>query len=219
MLRKFPTDRLLTSALLLAALGACRQDMHDQLKMEPLEETTLFEDGRASRHPPKGTIPRGHLKSDRHLHYGREALTTPTDGPDDGSTGELVNALPYPVTKPMLERGQERYNIYCAPCHAQTGNGDGMIVRRGFSKPPSLHDDKVKNAKLGHLYDVIRRGIGSMPAYATQIPVNDRWAIVAYIRALQLSKSAKLDDVPAAQRPNLSAGPSVKPPTPPEASP
>jgi len=190
-------------AIAMTSVVSCRQDMHDQLKMEPLEETTLFEDHRSSRHPVEGTIPRGHLKADRHLHYGREALVDPPDGPDDGTAGELVNALPYPVTRTLLERGQERYNIFCAPCHSQTGNGDGMIVRRGFNQPPSLHDDKIKTAKLGHLYDVIRRGIGSMPAYATQIPVDDRWSIVAYVRALQLSRSAKIEDVPAADRAKL----------------
>ena len=216
MSRKFPTDVRLAALLIVMGVAACRQDMHDQLKMEPLEESTLFEDGRASRSPVKGTIARGQLKADRHLHYGREPLDDtidPNSGPDDGTAGELVNALPYAVTKQMLQRGQERYNIFCAPCHAQTGNGDGMIVRRGFSRPPSLHADKVRDATLGHLYDVIRRGFGAMPAYATQIPVDDRWAIVAYMRALQLSKNAKIDDVPANERAQL------KRPSAPEGSP
>lgn len=213
MSRKFRTESLLLACALTAGLS-CRQDMHDQLKMEPLEETPFFDDGRASRHPVEGTIPRGHLKSDRHLHFGRAALDTLEeipDGPDDGTAGELVNTLPYAVTKDMLTRGRQRYDIYCAPCHAKTGNGDGMVVRRGFSRPPSLHSEKIRTAKLGHLYDVIRRGLGAMPGYAPQISVHDRWAIVAYIRALQLSQAATIDDVPEAERAKLAGATGGRP--------
>jgi mono/diheme cytochrome c family protein len=196
----------LTSAAAAIALFGCRQDMHDQRKVEPLEESKFFGDGRGSRDPVPNTIARGRLKTDRHLFYGREEVDPPLDGPDDGTAGELVDTFPFPVTKDVLLRGRERFDVFCSPCHARTGNGDGMIVRRGFLRPPSLHDAKVREARVGHLYDVIRRGLGVMPGYERQIPVNDRWAIVAYLRALQLHKNATVDDVPAADRAKLPAG-------------
>lgn len=207
----FQVATWLRVVLAVAALGGCRQDMHDQLKYEPLEKSEMFEDGLASRHPVKGTIARGQLKADRSYYFGREPLTEPLEGPDDGSVGELVASFPHPVDQKMMRRGRQRFDIFCSPCHGQTGNGDGMIVRRGYRQPPSLHSDKVKNAKVGHLYDVIRRGFGVMPAYATMVPVEDRWAIVAYIRALQLSKSATLDDVPPAERAKLTEPPVPQP--------
>jgi hypothetical protein len=198
---KFPIERAL---IVLAALasGACRQDMHDSPRLEPLEKSSFFSDGRASRHPVEGTVARGQLNSDLHLHEGRRILKDPSRAGEEPET-ELVDELPYEVTRNMLVTGRERYEIFCTPCHARTGNGDGMVVRRGFQQPPSLHDDKIRSATLGHLYEVIRRGIGAMPGYGAQIPVDDRWAIVAYIRALQLSQRATIADVPPFEKREL----------------
>jgi mono/diheme cytochrome c family protein len=179
----------LAAPVLVLALSACRQDMHDQLKVEPLEESKLFADGRGARDPVEGTVARGHLDEDRVLYEGRRE-----------SADEFTDTFPFPVTRAVLERGQERYNIFCAPCHSRTGAGDGMIVRRGFRHPPALWDEKLRKAPVGHLFDVVTRGLGSMPAYARQIPVNDRWAILAYVRALQLAHYAELDALPADER-------------------
>jgi mono/diheme cytochrome c family protein len=189
--RARPGRLALAALLAAAALVGCRQDMHDQRKIEPLEATPFFADGRGSRKPVDGTVARGKLKDDRHLHEGRTAA------------GELVDELPMPVNKDLLLRGRERFDIYCSPCHARTGDGDGMVVRRGFQKPPTFHRDELRKAKLGHLFEVISKGLGAMPAYAAQIKVEDRWAIVAYVRALQLSRSAKIEDVPEPQRADL----------------
>jgi cbb3-type cytochrome c oxidase subunit III len=178
-------------ALVLACLGlgGCRQDMHDQLKLEPLERSTFFADGRGSRSPVEGTIARGQLMLDRHLYEGRR----PAEGDEtEDDEGIVVEEFPFEVGREVLLRGRERFDIYCSPCHARTGNGDGMVVRRGFRKPPSLHEERLRKAKVGHLYDVIRRGIGAMPAYASQIHVRDRWAIVAYVRALQSAGNVQM---------------------------
>ncbi len=201
-----------TELLLLAVLTvSCRQDMHDQLKVEPLEESDLYEDGRSSRHPVKGTVARGKLKADRHLHFGRGPITEPLkDGIDDGSSGELVDTFPYPVDEAMMKRGQQRYDIFCSPCHSKTGDGNGMVVQRGYRQPPTLHSDKLREASTGHIYDVIRRGLGVMPAYATMIPTEDRWAIVAYVRALQLSQHAELSDVPKDEAARLGPPPAIR---------
>jgi mono/diheme cytochrome c family protein len=211
MWRKCLTDapRLaLVAALLVAPLAAgCRQDMHDQPKLKPLRASTFFADGRGSRYPVEGTIARGHLNEDRVLYEGR-APKEPAEGAtgeaaDKGGEANLVDYLPFPATAAVLARGQERYDIYCSPCHARTGEGDGMIVRRGFRTPPSLHSERVRTAKLGHIYDVITNGLGAMPSYAPQIKPRDRWAIVAYVRALELSQGATLADVPADARAHL----------------
>jgi mono/diheme cytochrome c family protein len=193
---------LATSLLVIAgALGVsgCRQDMHDQQKVEPLEGTPFFTDGRGSRQPVEGTVSRGQLHEDRHYWEGRYAA----DG--TGPAGEPVDSFPMPVTREMLARGRERYDIYCTPCHSRTGDGDGMIVRRGYQRPPTFHSDALRNQKVGHLFEVIGKGLGAMPAYAAQIPVADRWAIVAYLRALQRSQQASIDDVPEADRAKLLA--------------
>jgi hypothetical protein len=197
------------AAFALALLGlhaGCRQDMHDQPRIEPYEESTFFEDGRGSRDPVEGTVARGQLDADPHFYQGRAPAP-----PGSGSGGDreatsppgespLVDTFPYPVTKPMLTRGRERYDIFCSPCHSRTGNGDGMIVRRGYRRPPPFTSDALRAAPAGHFYDVVTRGFGAMPSYAAQISVGDRWAIVAYVRALQLSQSASLGDVPEADR-------------------
>jgi len=190
--------------------------MHDQNKVEPLERSTFFADERGSREPVDGTVARGQLNSDLHLHEGRRIIEKGTAEEGEAEEGEAedspetkseqVDVFPYEVTASMLERGQQRYDIFCTPCHARTGNGDGMTVRRGFPRPPSLHDDRLRQAKVGHLYDVVRRGVGTMPGYAAQIGVDDRWAVVAYMRALQLTRSATIDDVPPIERRRLLTG-------------
>lgn len=180
----------LVSLLVLAT--ACRQDMHDQPRYEPLEASTFFKDGRASRPQVPGTVARGQLKIDGLLYSGKIA-------------GKPVDAFPFPITKDILARGQERYNIFCAPCHARIGDGAGMIVQRGMRQPPSFHIQRLREAPAGYYFDVITNGFGAMYSYADRVAVNDRWAIVAYIRALQLSQNAALEDVPASQRQQLGA--------------
>jgi mono/diheme cytochrome c family protein len=174
-----------------AALAGCRQDMQNQPKYIPLRPSGFFDDGRSERPLINGTVARGHLNDDTVYYTGK--------GPD----GKPVDTFPFPVTKEIVARGQERFNVYCAPCHDRTGSGDGMIVKRGYAKPPSYHIDRLRQAPDGHFYDVITSGFGAMPDYAAQIPPHDRWAIVAYIRALQLSQNASVNDVPAAQRASL----------------
>jgi mono/diheme cytochrome c family protein len=171
----------------LLASAACRQDMHDQPKYVPLRASTFFADGLSARTPVAGTVARGQLNEDELLYTGK------TGGKD-------ATVFPFAVDEKVLIRGQERYDIFCSPCHARTGNGDGMVVLRGYRQPPSLHEDRLRTAAVGHFFDVITNGFGAMPDYATQIRPDDRWAIVAYIRALQLSAHATLADVPVDQR-------------------
>jgi mono/diheme cytochrome c family protein len=181
----------LAAAILVALLvPGCRQDMHDQPKYEPLEASRFFDDARASRPIPPGAVARGHLEADTALHRG-------TVG------GALVDQFPFPVTREVLERGRERYDIFCSPCHDRTGGGRGMIVQRGFKQPPRLADSRLREAPHGYLFQVIANGFGTMPRYAKQIPARDRWAIVAYVRALQLSQHATLADVPEGRRAEL----------------
>jgi mono/diheme cytochrome c family protein len=174
-----------------SALAGCRQDMQDQPKFIPLRPSTFFDDGRSERPLIEGTVARGHLNDDTAFYTGK--------GPD----GKPLDTFPFAVTANVVERGQNRYNIYCAPCHDRTGSGDGMIVQRGYRKPPSYHIDRLRQVPNGHLYDVITSGFGAMPDYAAQIPPHDRWAIVAYIRALQFSQNASAADVPAGARGQL----------------
>ena len=176
--------------ILLAALAGCRQKMADQPAYRPLQESEFFPDHRSARPLVPGTVPRGHLKTDDATFTGREGK-------------DFVDRFPHPVTRSMLERGRERYDIFCSPCHDRLGNGLGMVVRRGFPQPPSLHLDRLREAKPGYFFDVITRGFGRMPEYAPQIPVEDRWAIVAYVKALQLSQHARPEDVPPNRRREL----------------
>ena len=187
---------LRASALSLTVLflAGCRQDMHDQPKYIPLRPSEFFADGRSERPLIDGTVARGHLNDDAAYYQGK--------GPD----GKPVNDFPFAVTKDVVLRGQSRFNIYCAPCHDRLGNGDGMIVRRGYRKPPSYHIDRLRQVPNGYIYDVITNGFGAMPDYAAQVDPRDRWAIVAYVRALQLSQNATLNDVPAEARGQLSPG-------------
>jgi hypothetical protein len=168
----------------------CRLDMHVQPKYLPYEPTTFFDDGRSERPPVSGTVARGHLHLDELLYTGKE-------------NGVISNRLPFPMTHEDLERGRQRYNIYCTPCHDYTGSGRGMIVQRGFPTPPSYHLDRLRQAPVGHFFDVITNGDGSMYSYASRIEPEDRWRIAAYIRVLQLSQHASLQDVPEAERQKL----------------
>lgn len=185
---------LACGAALLGALwlSGCRNDMHVQPRYNPLDSSDFFEDGRAARPEVPGTVARGQLRADHYFYAGKV-------------NGVPVSAFPFPVTREVLDRGRERYNIYCTPCHGYTGEGRGMIVQRGFPQPPSYHTDRLRQAPVGHLYDVITNGYGAMYSYAARISPEDRWAIVAYIRALQLSQHATVDDVPEAERTKLLA--------------
>ncbi len=173
----------------LSAAG-CRQDMHDQPKYIPLRESTFFGDDRSARPLVPGTVARGQLRDDSLLYTGKV-------GDKD------AEVFPFPIDATVLARGQERFNIYCSPCHGRTGQGDGMIVRRGYRHPPTFHQDRLRDAPVGHFFDVITAGFGAMPDYAAQIKVEDRWAIIAYVRALQLSEHATAADVPADHRGDL----------------
>lgn len=173
-----------------ALVGGCRLDMHVQPKYNPYDPSEFFSDGRSARQPVAGTVARGQLRIDDHLYTGKVA-------------GKLADSFPFPITANDILRGQERYNIYCSPCHDYTGSGQGMIVMRGFPPPPSYHIDRLRQAPVGHFFDVMTNGYGAMYSYASRITPEDRWRIAAYIRALQLSENAKIDDVPAADRPKL----------------
>ena len=172
---------------LCVSVAGCRQDMHDQPKYIPLRGSTFFADGRSARAPVAGTVARDGLHEDALLYTGK------VDGMD-------ATVFPFAVDENVMARGQERYDIYCSPCHDRTGAGDGMIVRRGYRRPPTLHADRLRLAPVGHFFDVMTTGFGAMPDYAAQIRAEDRWAIVAYIRALQLSEHATIADVPADRR-------------------
>jgi mono/diheme cytochrome c family protein len=193
------TRRALGPACLLAlAVSGCRQDMHDQPKYKPFHESDFFGDRRSARPLVEGTVARGMLREDTHLYAGKV-------------DGALAETFPFPVTAAVLQRGRERYGIYCTPCHGLAGNGDGMIVSRGYRKPSSFHVDRLRAERPGYFFDVITNGFGAMPDYAAQIPVEDRWAIVGYVRALQLSQNATVADVPAERRGELGAPPAATP--------
>lgn len=173
--------------LSLLMVSGCRLDMHIDPRYDPFSPSTFFPDGRSERPLVPGTVARGHLRTDELLYTGR-------------INGQPANEFPFPITKADLKRGQQRYDIYCTPCHDYTGSGEGMIVRRGFPAPPSYHTAKLVNAPAGHLFDVMTNGYGTMYSYADRVSVKDRWRIAAYIRALQLSQDATLNDVPASER-------------------
>jgi hypothetical protein len=171
----------------IAFLPGCRIDMHVQPRQNPLSRSDFFTDQRSERPPVEGTVARGELHEDTYFYTGKIG-----NNPGD--------SMPFPVTMEVLERGRERYNIFCAPCHSRVGDGNGFVPSRGFArKPPSYHIERLQKAPLGYFYDVITHGFGIMPDYASQIPTEDRWKIVAYIRALQLSQNATMADVPNGQ--------------------
>jgi mono/diheme cytochrome c family protein len=180
--------------------AACRQEMYDQPKYQPLEKSSFFSDSRSSRPVVEGTVARGML----------DAVAAPI--PPGGAPGAaaLATTLPMPLTRELVSRGRERYDIFCSPCHDRTGGGEGMVVRRGYRPPPSLHIDRLRDAPIGHFYDVMTRGLGAMPDYAQQVPPADRWAIAAYLRALQLSQRALIADVPREERAKLEGQPEAR---------
>lgn len=173
--------------LAVLALAGCRQDMQDQPRFKPLAKSDFYADLRSARPPVEGTVARGQLHEDTYFY-----------------TGKMGNApgdyMPFPVNEAVLARGRERFNIYCSPCHSRLGDGNGVIVQRGFRRPPSYHTERLRKAPLGYFFDVMSNGFGAMPDYAAQIPARDRWDIVAYIRALQLSQNSTAADVPAGQK-------------------
>lgn len=185
--------RLSVAITLLAGLTAgCRQDMHDQPKLEPLEASEFFPDGRASRAQVAGTVARGELRLDPHLYTGK-------------IDGQLATTFPFEVTEEVLLRGRERFDIFCSVCHDRAGYGEGMAVKRGMKRPPSLHIERLRESPPGYFFDVITNGFGAMYDLSDRIDYADRWAIVAYVRALQLSQNATLDDVASNARADLEA--------------
>ena len=182
--------RLAVCFALLAGAAGCHTDMRDQPRYEALEASEFFTDGQSARPAVPGTVARAQLHEDEGLYTGRVQ-------------GRLLADLPVELSRDLLERGRERFNIYCSPCHGASGAGDGMIVQRGFRRPPSYHEERLVNAPVGYLFDVMTNGFGAMQDYSSQVPVADRWAIAAYIRALQFSRRATVNDVPADRRAEL----------------
>src|SRR5437868_6060819 len=174
--------------VLLALITACRIDMHVQPRQNPLSRSDFYSDQRSARPPVEGTVARGQLHEDAYFYTGKIG-----NNPGD--------FMPFPVTKAVLDRGRERFNIFCAPCHSRLGDGNGFVASRGFPRrPPSYHIERLRKAPLGYFYDVMTEGFGIMPDYASQISPPDRWDIVAYVRALQLSQNATMADIPAGQK-------------------
>ncbi len=183
-LRSLRSPVLLGLALAMVPLAACRNNMHNQNKVRPLRESTFYPDGASARPLPAHTVPTGPVED--------EAFYS---GVHDR---QPVAAVPFPVTRDVLLRGEQRFNIFCSPCHGRLGDGNGMIVTRGYKQPTSFHDDRLRNAQVGYFFNVMTQGFGIMPSYASQIPAADRWSIAAYIRVLQLSQNARLADLPPA---------------------
>jgi mono/diheme cytochrome c family protein len=189
-------------SLMLLAVGvaacvggaACRQDMHDAPRFNPLRKSDFYDDHRSERPLIEDTVPRGWLMADDAFATGKV-------------NGQFVAELPseVPLTLDLLKRGQNRFNIYCSPCHSRTGDGNGIVVQRGYKQPPSYYDARLRAQPIGYFYDVISHGFGQMPDYAAQVQPKDRWAIAAYIRTLQVSRHATVADVPAGDRPQLDA--------------
>jgi mono/diheme cytochrome c family protein len=202
MLRNRRTQICTIFLMIASVFGAgcgVRFDMQDQPRYKPYKESDFFSDHRASRYLPEGTVARGQLHENKAFYTGKidnPNLNAPVATTTDASGNTLVSSFPndidefpIPVTKELIDRGQDRFNIYCIVCHGATGNADGMIVRRGFPKPPTYHDDRLRNAPVGHFFDVITNGWGKMNSYAYQVQPADRWAIIAYIRTLQASQN------------------------------
>jgi len=201
--------------------------MHDQPKyrpQRPIEQIGSINDGTSARPQVEGTVARDQLRDDVEFYTGKlrsaqtsgntstQAPTAQTPNPPADQNAAptyqgFVTEFPMPITPADLDRGQECFNIYCSVCHGRVGDGSGMIVKRGFRRPPSFHDERLRNAPIGYFFDVETNGFGAMPDYASQIPPEDRWRIIAYIRALQLSQRAALADVPASDRGKLSGEP------------
>ncbi len=176
-------------------LSGCGAELYNQPKYKPYAASDFFDDGMSARPMVAGTVPRGDARergqaSEELFNTGKTA-------------GKLTVELPFPVNRSVLERGQERYRIFCTPCHGELGDGRGIVVRRGFNPPPSYHTAELRNVPIGHFFDVMTRGHGTMYSYAWRIPPRDRWAIAAYIRALQLSQHALAADLPSDVRSQL----------------
>jgi Cytochrome C oxidase, cbb3-type, subunit III len=182
----------LGSAAVLLLLTACRQDMHNQPKYIPLRASTFWANGQSSRQQVPGTVAQGALRADQYFYTGKNGVM-------EG------DRFPFPITEEIMQRGRARYDVYCAPCHSRVGDGNGMIVQRGYAKAATLiGDERVVKSPVGHYYDVITNGYGAMPDYSSQIPPADRWAISAYVRALQLSQNATVNEVPSELRGKIS---------------
>jgi mono/diheme cytochrome c family protein len=177
-------------SVLVLATG-CRNEMYDQAKVKPLSEGTFFANGQNARPLPPDTVARGFLREDKAMYAGI--------GPD----GKFVNELPMKVTRALLERGRERFDIFCSPCHGKQGNGLGMIVERGFKQPSSFHGERLRQQPLGYFFDVMTQGFGQMSSYASQVPPEDRWAIAAYVRVLQFSQHAPVAELPPVDQKEL----------------
>lgn len=214
------------AVLAVFAFSGCRQDMHDQPKYRPLrpvDQIGSINDGRSARPQVEGTVARGELREDVEFYTGRIARSGQATGNTPGSAASQLSAqpasgaapgfqgfvseFPMQITEADLDRGQQRFNIYCSVCHGPLGDGGGMIPRRGFRRPPSYHDDRLRNAPVGYFFDVITNGFGNMPDYSAQVEPGDRWRIIAYIRALQLSQHAPVSDVPENKRGELNRKP------------
>ncbi|MBI3653484.1 MAG: cytochrome c [Acidobacteria bacterium] len=189
--------------------SACREDMQNQPKYKPYRPGAFFKDGQSGRQLIDGTVARGHLNDDPLFYTGK----IPETGNQSQSQGAMPSefkgftaTFPIEVTAATLTRGQERFNIYCAVCHDRTGTGNGMVVQRGYKKPPSFHSDRLRQAPVGYFFDVITNGFGAMPDYAAQIQARDRWAIVAYLRALQLSENTNVNTLSPDERKKLDSG-------------
>jgi hypothetical protein len=167
------------------------RDMFNEPRYDPQAESGFFPDSSAMRQPVPGTVARGYLWSDSIYYFGMD------------SEGNYVKQSPVPITMELLERGQQRYNIYCSPCHSRLGDGKGMVVQHGFIPPPDFHSERIREFPDGEIFDVISNGVRNMPPYGDQVQVHDRWAIVSYVRALQLSQNAHLEDIPEQMQGNL----------------
>jgi mono/diheme cytochrome c family protein len=223
------SNKLLAAGWLILCVGStagCAQNMRQGSKLEPYEESSFFDDGRSARDLVPNTVARGQLRTDTAYYTGRseaaaegtaqagetaqaegtaqaEATTQASGQASAQGRASYVEEFPVEISRELIERGRDRYNVYCAPCHGLSGHADGMIVARGFKTPPSFHQDRLRDAPVGYFFDVITNGFGTMFPYGSRIDVPDRWAIIAYIRALQLSQNAALEDVPADERQKL----------------
>jgi len=187
---------LLVSGFCLLVLPSCRQKMATQPRYDPLETSDFFADGMSARPRVAETVARGELSTDPFFDTGR-------------INGSVADGFPVPVSRALVDRGQQRFDIYCSECHGRLGDGNGMIPSRGYRRPPSFHTQAQRTATTGHFFDVMTNGFGAMPPYGSMIPPHDRWAIVAYIRALQISQNATVGDVPPNERTALDAPPAA----------
>jgi len=196
----FRVRRVLAAAVIVAVSAGCRQDMHDAPRYDPLESSPVFAKGASALPLQAGTIARGALRADEHLYTGMAGTA-------------LATTFPFAIARADLDRGQERYDIYCAPCHSKLGDGNGMVVQRGYRQAASFHIERLRAVPVGYLFEVMTKGFGVMPDYAAQVTPEDRWRIAAYVLALQLSQSATTADVPAAELQRLQSGQPAPAPT------